>query len=64
MNKHNIPGVLAASRELEAALGPLGCRPHWGKLHHMGHHTLTQAYGTEPSLGIGRPETVLGAGEN
>ena len=47
MNKHNIPGVIAASGELEAALAPLGCKPHWGKLHHMGHQTLTGEYGEE-----------------
>jgi xylitol oxidase len=42
MNKKNIPGVISACKELEAALLPLGCRPHWGKLHHMGHEALAQ----------------------
>jgi hypothetical protein len=40
-------GVIAACKELEAALLPLGCKPHWGKLHHMGLPTLTQQYGEE-----------------
>jgi xylitol oxidase len=42
MNKKNIPGVLSACKELEAALLSLGCRPHWGKLHHMGLETLKE----------------------
>jgi hypothetical protein len=43
MNKKNMPGVIAACKELEAALLPLGTtRPHWGKLHHMGLKTLTE----------------------
>ena len=25
----------------------MGCRPHWGKIHHMGNDTLTSQYGAE-----------------
>lgn len=49
MNKMNIPGVMAACEELEAALSLAGLepRPHWGKLHHMGGPALEQNYGQD-----------------
>ena len=47
VNKFNIPGVMAALGELEAALEPYEPRAHWGKLHHMGSTTLAGTYGEE-----------------
>jgi len=47
MNKFNIPGVMEAAAEVEAALAHLAPRAHWGKLHAMGAEVLEERYGAE-----------------
>ena len=47
LNKFNMPGVMAACEEVEAALAEWKPRAHWGKLHHMGATELAAAYGAD-----------------